>query len=394
MASIYLQLRDYKNKRGESAIRLVIIVNRKASHTNTGYSVEPKYWDESTLQIKPSHPNANSWNKALTAKLQEARNTYGDMDSAGHNIKATKLAKAVAVGSKYIDIALHYSAKFRAAGSIGTADAYKSKAEQINLLFPGIKAMEMDSDWAEEFRAIAEKKYKHNTIVGFFKHINSVLSKAEKDGIISRNLLANAKKGSYRPAIKATVTPEDIETLWKAKPVRPQEAIAKDTFLFSYYCSGARFKDVLLMPKSALYLEGRQMRITWQPYKTKKETGGVIDMPVNKRLAAIIKRNANPSATIFGLIDPKLPPEELDGEISRVQGSIRDNLKMFFVRCGIKKDLSFHDARRSISKNLKVMGADLHGIKDILGHESIRTTQGYVGRDQKGADNLLKQLYK
>ena len=194
--------------------------------------------------------------------------------------------------------------------------------------------------------------------------------------------------------VKDQLTTEDIEKMWNADPLDQNEALARDTFLFSYYSSGARFRDVLVMPKSAIYMDGAKQRIRWTPSKTKNSTGEVLDMEINKRMAAIIKRNSNDTDTIFGVINLKLAPEDLEKNIDSTQSKISKSLKLFIARCGISKSISFHDARRTLSKHLKYAGGDLHGIKDVMGHGDIKTTQGYVGRDQEAKDRLLKKLYK
>lgn len=58
-------------------------------------------------------------------------------------------------------------------------------------------------------------------------------------------------------------------------------------------------------------------------------------------------------------------------------------------RAGIDKKISAHSLRRSLATNLHNQGIDILGIKSILGHSSITTTQIYVKDDEKNANNIL-----
>jgi integrase/recombinase XerD len=61
--------------------------------------------------------------------------------------------------------------------------------------------------------------------------------------------------------------------------------------------------------------------------------------------------------------------------------------KMLAEKAGIKKNISPHTFRHSFATHLVEGGADLRAVQEMLGHESILTTEIYTHLDQ----NFLRQ---
>jgi len=392
MASFYFDLRKYVNKRGEQPICLVVIIDRKVSYKSTGYSIGSKYWDASKQRIKPSHPNCVEWNSALEQKLSEVKSLYSNLDKTSRpTVKA--ISNAIMLGDTFKAIAEQYEAVFRDNGQIGTANRYKTNIRLIEKSYPVIKIGEMNNAWVISFKKNLEKTYAPNTIVSRLRFVNAIINKAVADSLYPYNPMATAKKGSYKPPQKQTLTMQEIDRLYKYTTTNDWKRIAKLTALFSYYCVGARFKDVLLMHKSALYDEDGTQRIRWTANKTMHTTGEIIDIPVSHRLQHIIKQLDNNGATLTGLVNINLQPVKLHAKISKVQAQINKSLKVIFRECGINKNLSFHDMRRAFSNHAQAIGKNIYMTASLMGHDKVATTEIYLGKDRKGMDELLKSIY-
>ncbi|MFN5458431.1 MAG: tyrosine-type recombinase/integrase, partial [Bacteroidota bacterium] len=68
-------------------------------------------------------------------------------------------------------------------------------------------------------------------------------------------------------------------------------------------------------------------------------------------------------------------------KLSRVM--IFNIIKDLAVKAGIKKNISPHTLRHSFATHLVTGGADLRVVQEMLGHESITTTEIYTHLDRK-----------
>jgi len=392
MASFYFDLRKYVNKRGEQPVCLVIIIDRRVSYKSTGYSVKATQWDNIKKRIKPSHPNSVEWNEVIEQKLNEARAFYSSLDKTSKpTVKA--VSNAIMLGDTFKGIAEHYESAFRDNGQIGTANRYKSNIAMIEQMYPGIKIGSLNNQWVATFRKRLEKKYAANTIVSKLRFVNAIINKAVADNLYPYNPMATAKKGSFKPPQKQLMTFKEIDALFYYQPDSYWKRIAKLTALFSYYAVGARFKDVLLIKKSAIYTEDKIKRLRWHPFKTLHTTSEIMDIPISHRLQTIITELKNDTQTISGLINPSLNPEMLHRELSKVQAQINKTFKTVLLECHISKNLSFHDMRRAFSNHAQEIGKNIYMTSHLMGHDKVATTEIYLGKDKRGMDELLKSIY-
>jgi len=80
-----------------------------------------------------------------------------------------------------------------------------------------------------------------------------------------------------------------------------------------------------------------------------------------------------------------------DGEKMRLTArSIQRIVEKYAKRCGLPIEVTPHTLRHSFATDLLIGGADLRSVQEMLGHESIRTTQVYTHVTNK----RLKEVHK
>jgi site-specific recombinase XerD len=82
---------------------------------------------------------------------------------------------------------------------------------------------------------------------------------------------------------------------------------------------------------------------------------------------------------------------ERDGEKMRLtQRSVQNIVSKYARKCGLPLKASPHTLRHSFATDLLIAGADIRSVQEMLGHESIRTTQVYT----HVTDRQLRETHK
>ena len=142
------------------------------------------------------------------------------------------------------------------------------------------------------------------------------------------------------------------------------------------YSSGIRVSELAALNRSGLELAAGSIRVFG---KRRKER----IVPVGKKAAAGIERYITESAALCRKIWGDGAQKKLPLFLNRNGGrltvrSIGRIVDTYILRAGLLRKMSPHGMRHSFATHMLNAGADLRAIQEMLGHESLSTTQKYT----------------
>jgi integrase/recombinase XerD len=180
---------------------------------------------------------------------------------------------------------------------------------------------------------------------------------------------------------------EEIESIISAIDMSKPEGGRNKAILETMYSCGLRVSEVVNLRISQLYLDAGFIRVVGKGDKERL-------VPVGRSAIKYINSYKN---QIRVHIKVKKGNEDilflnkLGSKLSRVMifYIIRDHAK----KAGITKTVSPHTFRHSFATHLVEGGADLRAVQEMLGHESITTTEIYTHLDREFLRKTLEHFH-
>ena len=208
----------------------------------------------------------------------------------------------------------------------------------------------------------------------FFKFL--ILEKIIKEN--PTELLENPKTGKKLPEF---LTIEEIELLVNQIDRSKKEGERNLAIIEVLYGCGLRVTELIELKISEIYWEEGFIRIIGKGNKERLVPLGKI---ASKHLK-IYLNEIRVHQKIKDLFVDHVFINKNGSKISRVM--IFKIVKKLAEKAGIQKNISPHSLRHSFATHLVEGGADLRSVQEMLGHQSITTTEVYTHLDK----NYLKQ---
>jgi integrase/recombinase XerD len=179
-----------------------------------------------------------------------------------------------------------------------------------------------------------------------------------------------------------TLDVEDIDLLFNAIDLSTPEGYRNRAMLETLYSSGLRVSELVDLKLTNVFFDMGFLKIIGKGNKERL-------VPIGKVALKYIK-------TYVEEVRVHVPVQDKSKNIvflnRRGQGLSRvmvfTVIKNLALKIGLKKNISPHTFRHSFATHLIEGGADLRAVQDMLGHESITTTEIYTHLDR----NYLKQV--
>jgi integrase/recombinase XerD len=173
-----------------------------------------------------------------------------------------------------------------------------------------------------------------------------------------------------------TLSREDIISMIDSVDLSKPEGERNRTILETLYSSGLRVSELTELKISNIYFNDGFMRILGKGSKERLvPLGGIASKRILEYLKNIrVHTDIQKGAEDFVFLNRRGRP------LSRVM--IFNIVKEAAIMAGIKKNISPHTLRHSFATHLIEGGADLRAVQEMLGHESITTTEIYTHLDR------------
>ncbi|MCB0372665.1 MAG: site-specific tyrosine recombinase XerD [Muricauda sp.] len=215
---------------------------------------------------------------------------------------------------------------------------------------------------------------------GFFNYL--VFEDYREDNPM--DLIETPKIGRKLPD---TLSVEDINDLISAIDLSKPEGERNRAILETLYGCGLRVSELIHLKLSDLYFEEDFIKVTGKGNKQRF----VPISDINKKYINTYRKEVRVHLPIQKDHEDFVFLNRRGKQLTRAM--IFTIIKRLAEEIGLKKNISPHTFRHSFATHLLENGADLRAIQQMLGHESITTTEVYMHVNRKHLNKVLNEFH-
>lgn len=246
--------------------------------------------------------------------------------------------------------------------------------KQLERYNPGVKLANVDKqfcigfiNYLREVKTKTGKPLAKNSIVCYFRFLNTALNMAVQNNLITYNPISKIckeDKPKKEESKREYLTIDEVKKLILTEATGTQ---VKKAFLFSCFC-GLRYSDIIKLKWDEITENNGDYSLNITVKKTQRR----LNVPLSKEAMKWLPIKNVKSQYVFTL--PCL-------------AHINNQLKRWAIKAEINKAVTFHVARHTFATMMLTIGGDIYTISKLLGHSNISTTQIYAKIvDQKKVD--------
>jgi integrase/recombinase XerD len=207
------------------------------------------------------------------------------------------------------------------------------------------------------------------------------------ENIVTKDPTTLLEAPKLKRALPDVLSFQEIESLINSIDLSKDEGGRNKAILETMYSCGLRVSEVVNLQLSNLYLDVGYIRVIG---KGDKERLVPIGSSAIKYIS-IYRKNIR--------VHVNAKPGNDDIVFLNRRGSKLSRVMIFYIikdlakKAGITKSISPHTFRHSFATHLVEGGADLRAVQEMLGHESITTTEIYTHLDREYLRKTLEQYH-
>lgn len=161
-------------------------------------------------------------------------------------------------------------------------------------------------------------------------------------------------------------------------------------YLFSFYCRGMNFIDLLKLDNSNLY----DARLSY----LRTKTGVHLDFKLRDHSLKILEvyNQKSMNSYLFPLLlTEEMTTKQIKYRSHKLLGQINPALKQMMAILKINKHITFYTVRHTFATFLKFENTPIDAISEMLGHAESGTTQDYLNKlPNKKLDKIIDDVFE
>lgn len=354
------------NRKGTALVQVEAYLDRRKKYFSTRVYLRPEQWDVRKSVVK-NHPNADALNRLLYEFVADIEKKELDLWQKGKRISLELLKSSVegdCSDGSFIDFFRQEVTEAPLKES--TRRNHLSTLALLRQFQRNVAFGDVTFEFVTGFEAFLRARgYHTNTIAKHLKHLKRVVNLA-----INKDYIEIQKYAFRKYRIKTVdsrhtyLSPEELSCLENLRLDKNERRWQKTLVAFLFCCyAGLRYSDfVNLSADNLVYIRKK----TWLVYRAVK-TGVEVRLPLyllfNGKALHILGKYKDALNDFFRL---------------KNNSNVNKELAVLATRAGLKKHLSFHTARHTNATLLIYNGVNITTVQKLLGHKSVKTTQGYA----------------
>jgi len=379
-AKVFIR-KDGVKKDGKAPLYLQVFINGQRLKIHLRLFVDPKHFVDKSEKIKvKSDPDfASKINAILMKKKVKANNIF--INAIDKNETLNKQLFLEYYGSEssgasflnFVKSEIDNEKEVRARNTIKGYNTFHSKLSEFS---EEVDFSDIDFDFLQKFNKwLIVQGYKGNYIGSIHKNFKKFINLAIKKGKRISNPFKDFKIRRTK-SDRAFLTIEEQKILidiYNSNNLSLRLHRVLRYFLFMCF-TGIRVSDLRVLKHSNVI----ENNLVFHPQKT-KNINKLLSIPLSEFAQKLIYDSSGVGEYLFNCISDQ---------------KINDFIKEIAAEAKIKKKLTNHVGRHTFAITFLILGGKVEVLKELLGHEDIKTTMIYVHITNSQKKNQMENFNK
>ena len=402
MSSVKFTIKNNPNKDNEYSIILVLVKDRKNTSITIGQSCKKEDWCFESRRLKRTHKKHKDINRFIEKINLKVDDFIHERKMLGEEYTLSDLANEIkrddskSTTLDYFSFHQEIVDEFVKSDKTGSAKINKETLSSLKKFHKNdtLKFTELNFEFLQKYDSFLRSGGGTDSGIGIkMRTIRAIFNKAIQRRHVPERLypfkaykISSLKKEAKREYL----TEDEIKSLInKDFSHNKKLQFAKDMYLFSFYCRGMNFIDIMKLNSKNLFEDKASY--------VRTKTGVHLEFKLMKSAQEILDYYNKKSFTKFAfpiLLSENMTTSQIENRAHKKLGQINPALKDIMQVLKINKHITFYTARHSFATYLKYNNISIDAVSEMLGHTDIKTTQSYLNKlPNKQLDKIVDDVF-